>query len=142
MESASPSTDTGYASYPEDANISAEDLHGLLTPDAATADATDGAPDGTPLLVIDMRSYAQFYVSRIPGSLSVPLAQLASRLYQIPRERHLVLVCASPQEGAEAWARLAEQGYDLALLRIMSDDLAGWVAAGYATEMTTPAGCG
>jgi rhodanese-related sulfurtransferase len=134
LDSALPPAEGGYAPYPEDAAISAEELHGLLT-----ADATE---DGTPPLVIDMRSYAEYYVSRISGSLSVPLAQLASRLYQIPRERQLVLVCASPEEAVEVWARLAEQGYDLGLLRIVSDNLAGWVAAGFATEMTTPAGCG
>ncbi len=47
-------------------------------------------------LVIDVRPAEEFTAGHIPGALSVPLAELKSRLPDLPRESEIVAYCRGP----------------------------------------------
>jgi len=47
-------------------------------------------------LVIDVRPAEEFAAGHIPGALSVPLADLKSRLPELPRESEIVAYCRGP----------------------------------------------
>lgn len=74
---------------------------------------TDDSP-----LVLDVRNPDEHDAWRIPGSVNIPLADLAERLRELPRDRELVVHCAAGARSAQAAALLADAGYPVA-------DLAG-----------------
>jgi len=80
-----------------------------LTPSelaAWRADASRQQP-----LVVDVREPWEFNVCRIEGALSVPLAELARRAHELPRDRDLVLVCHHGSRSLHAAAWLARAGW-------------------------------
>jgi len=46
--------------------------------------------EGDDVLVVDARSAAQYEHAHIPGAISVPYDQVASRLDELPRDRDIV----------------------------------------------------
>lgn len=49
--------------------------------------------NGQEILVVDSRSLAEFRQRHIPGALSVPYAEVQSRLGEWPRDQEIVLYC-------------------------------------------------
>jgi hypothetical protein len=48
---------------------------------------------GESILVVDARSAGEFASRHIPGSISVPLGEVASRLDEFPRDQEIVFYC-------------------------------------------------
>ena len=48
---------------------------------------------GQPVVFVDTRSQAAWEAARIPGSLSIPLAEVESRYTELPKDKQLVLYC-------------------------------------------------
>lgn len=63
-------------------------------------------------LVVDVREPWEFALCRIADSMHVPLAQLASRITELPRDRDLVLVCHHGSRSQHAALLLARNGFD------------------------------
>lgn len=61
--------------------------------------------------VVDVRTPGEFRGGAYPGALNVPLQELAARLAEIPRDRPVVLYCASGARSGIAAARLAKAGF-------------------------------
>ena len=80
--------------------------------------ATDEPPS-----VIDVRNAGELEAGAIPGSLHIPLAELARRTHEVPADRPIVAYCASGWRSSVAASFLRHQG--------LSDtsDLAGGFAA-------------
>ncbi|RAN79436.1 adenylyltransferase/sulfurtransferase MoeZ [Bacillus sp. SRB_336] len=86
---------------------------GLITvPQLASrlADREDGAED---FVLVDVREPVEFEISRIPGSVLIPLAGIrdGSALADIPRDVPVVLHCKSGARSAQALASLKAAGY-------------------------------
>ncbi len=66
------------------------------------------------VLLLDVRPEPEFAAGHLPGARSVPLAQLESRLGELPRDRAIVAYCRGPfcTLSAEAVRRLRELGFD------------------------------
>ncbi len=64
-------------------------------------------------LLIDVRTPAEFAVHRVPGSLNLPLDQLAQEIGRVAPDLHqpLVLFCRSGVRSAHACQYLAQLGY-------------------------------
>ncbi|AXT85041.1 MBL fold metallo-hydrolase [Aeromicrobium sp. A1-2] len=78
--------------------------------------------------VIDVRNAGEVEDGAIPGSVNVPLAQLRSRLSEVPREGSVVVNCAGGWRSSVAASYLLTQGYtDVS-------DLTGGYAAWAATH--------
>jgi phage shock protein E len=61
--------------------------------------------------VVDVRSEAEFRGGAYPGALNVPLGELSSRLARIPKEKPVVVYCASGARSAMAARILRRAGY-------------------------------
>lgn len=62
--------------------------------------------------VVDVRTPGEFRSGAYPGALNVPLQELSARLTAIPRNRPVVLYCASGARSGIAAARLRKAGFE------------------------------
>jgi rhodanese-related sulfurtransferase len=69
----------------------------------------DGAA-GVPLLV-DVREPAEYAQFRAAGAVLMPLSVFQLRYVQLPRDRPLMLICASGQRSLAAGGFLVHQGF-------------------------------
>ncbi len=65
--------------------------------------------DGATL--VDVRSAAEFASGSAPGSVNIPLPELAKRLKEIPTSAPVVLCCASGTRSGMAKMMLKKNGY-------------------------------
>ncbi|HNW92964.1 MAG TPA: FAD-dependent oxidoreductase [bacterium] len=79
---------------------------------------------GGELLVVDVRNPGDYATGAIPGALSVPLRSLRGRLHELPRDRALVLSCATGLNAYEAARVLQSQGFDR--VEILEGGMAAW----------------
>ncbi len=125
--SAIMATNTGEADYtwamPHDAHT---DVHDVEIPTAA-----DWIRQ-TQALVLDVREPAEYAAGHVPGALSIPQADLALRLDELPRERDLLVVCQSGARSARAARFLKQVGFRK--VTNLVGGTAGWRQAGLRTE--------
>jgi glyoxylase-like metal-dependent hydrolase (beta-lactamase superfamily II)/rhodanese-related sulfurtransferase len=74
-------------------------------------------------VVVDVRSPAERATKAIAGSLSIPLSQLRGRLWDVPRDRPVLVHCAGGYRSSIAASLLQREGYGSV------SELAGGVAA-------------
>lgn len=77
------------------------------------------------LVLLDVRPAAEYAAAHLPQARSLPLAELAARLAELPRDRPIVAYCRGPFcfWAGEAVALLRAQGYSAWQLR---DGVAEW----------------
>lgn len=61
--------------------------------------------------IVDVRSPEEFGAGAYPGAVNIPLAVLGRRLGEIPKNRPVVLYCASGFRSATAARLLAQSGF-------------------------------
>ncbi len=83
--------------------------------------------------VIDVRPYEEYATAHIPGALSLPVADLASRLSELPSDREIVAYCRGPYcvQSDQAVSLLREFGFNAHRLEVGLPD---WRAGGFAVE--------
>jgi glyoxylase-like metal-dependent hydrolase (beta-lactamase superfamily II)/rhodanese-related sulfurtransferase len=90
-------------------------------------------------MIVDVREPSEYAAASIPGAISIPQADLATRLNEIPRDRELLVVCASGMRSLRSAQFLHAVGYR----RVTNLDggTSGWLAAQQATPAaaSTPA---
>ena len=88
-------------------------------------------------MIVDVREPSEYAAARIPGAVSIPQADLATRLDEIPRDRELLMVCAGGTRSLRAAQFLHAVGYE----RVTNLDggTNGWVAAHGAAAAPAPA---
>ena len=79
-------------------------------PDLKVPDAP-GWLEQTRALVVDVREPAEYAGGHLPGALSIPQADLAMRLAELPRDRDLLIVCEGGTRSARAARFLKQAGY-------------------------------
>jgi rhodanese-related sulfurtransferase len=65
-----------------------------------------------PALLVDIRERDEFIAVRIEGTLFIPMSQLGVRLDEIPRDRPVMLICASGSRSTNATAYLLQNGWE------------------------------
>ncbi|MFZ5692831.1 MAG: ArsR/SmtB family transcription factor [Pseudomonadota bacterium] len=85
--------------------------------------------------LLDVRPENEFALGHLPGSLNVPLSELAKRLSKLPKNQEIVAYCRGPYciLSFEAVALLRTKGYRV---RRLEDGFPEWKAAGLAVEAT------
>lgn len=78
-------------------------------------------------VVLDVREHAEWKTGHIQGAIHVPLAQLQSRLPQLPSGKTIVTVCRSGHRSALAARTLTRAGHDVLNLR---GGMNAWARAG------------
>ena len=61
--------------------------------------------------LVDVRSIAEFNNGNAPGTLNIPLSELGKRLNEIPKDKPVVLCCASGSRSGMAKLLLLKNGY-------------------------------
>ncbi len=86
--------------------------------------------DAGAVTLIDVRPEDEFVAGHIPGALSVPLAELAERLRELPKRKEIVAYCRGPYcvLAVTAVELLRERGYRA---RRLSDSVPAWRVRGY-----------
>jgi rhodanese-related sulfurtransferase len=89
----------------------------------------DQLPDPLPeeLTVLDVREPIEWDQAHVPGSLHIPMAELPTRLGELPADRRLLVVCAVGARSARAAGWLVRQGHDAINL---DGGLVEWQSAG------------
>jgi len=80
-------------------------------------------------ILIDVRPYEEYLAGHLPGARSVPLAELGSRLPDLPKGREIVAYCRGPycMLAVEAVRRLTRKGRRA---RRLEDGVVEWRSAG------------
>jgi len=83
--------------------------------------------------VLDVRPAEEYRAGHIPGALSIPVAELAARLRELPRDREIVAYCRGPYcvMAVEAVDLLRQRGFDA---HRMEEGVADWRARGWRIE--------
>jgi rhodanese-related sulfurtransferase len=83
-----------------------------------------------PVVVVDLRTPRDFRRGRLPGAVSVPLAELDRRFAEIPTQPMVVLYCRCPlEEAATAYSFLEAKGY--ANHVVLQEGYDGWLKRRY-----------
>jgi len=85
---------------------------------------------------LDVRRQEEWSGGHIPGSVVIPLDELAGRLGELPEGRDIVVVCVSGVRSAEGARILAAAGFSP--VSSLSGGLKAWDAAGYPLEQGVP----
>lgn len=83
--------------------------------------------------LIDVRPVDEFAAGHIPGALSVPVAELAGRLRELPKRKEIVAYCRGPYcvYAVTAVELLRQRGYRA---RRLIESIPAWRARGYAVD--------
>lgn len=82
------------------------------------------------VILLDVRPAVEYHAGHLPQALSMPLAELADRLAELPPEQEIVAYCRGPYcvFADEALAVLAQEGWSVARLE---EGVWEWQQAGY-----------
>jgi membrane protein DedA with SNARE-associated domain/rhodanese-related sulfurtransferase len=94
---------------------------------------------GAEPIIVDVRSSTARALQPlgIPGSLHVPLENVAKHLEDLPRDRDIILYCACPSEASAARVARVLISHGFKKVRPLHGGLDAWVAAGYAVVGVT-----
>lgn len=88
--------------------------------------------DTTPTLVIlDVRTVAEYTAEHLEGAVNIPVEELASRITELDQDRATLVYCRSGNRSAQAAQLLEEQGFTE--VYNMLGGLLDWTALGYPT---------
>jgi rhodanese-related sulfurtransferase len=79
-------------------------------------------------LVLDVREPEEYAHGHIPGAVSIPQAELASRLEEVPRDRPIITVCQTGVRSVRAAQFLKQQGFED--VRSLDGGTEAWVSDG------------
>jgi rhodanese-related sulfurtransferase/glyoxylase-like metal-dependent hydrolase (beta-lactamase superfamily II) len=103
-----------------------EDL--LVRTERVTASAVaQELASAMPPVVLDVRTPQEWRPRHIVGSVNIPLNHLAERISELPRDRRLVVHCASGYRSSIAFSMLQRAGFDD--LVELTGGMAAWEAA-------------
>ena len=81
---------------------------------------------------LDVRSEAEWNAYHVPGSVLIPLEELAQRLSEMPRDREIVVICGLGNRSKEGRDILIGAGFENVFC--VTGGLEQWRARGYPTE--------
>ena len=92
----------------------------------------DQLASGAPPFVLDVRTESEWAESRIEGSVNVPLNHLQERLDEVPRDRPVVVHCATTYRATIAAGLLDLEGF--AEISTLVGGIGAWEASRLATS--------
>ncbi len=106
--------------------------HDHQTVDDLTVPEAPGWLDQTRALVVDVREPIEYAGGHLPGALSLPQAELALHLEELPRDRDLLVVCEGGTRSARAARFLKQTGFSR--VTNLVGGTGAWRRAGLPTE--------
>jgi len=96
-----------------------------------TADKYKGFKD-EPHTLVDVRSIGEWRGGRASNAIHIPLDEVRSRMTRIPKDKPVVLICASGMRSGMAATMLAKAGYSS--VYNFSGGMGSWCAAKLPTK--------
>lgn len=89
------------------------------------------------ILVLDVRTVADYADGHVPGATNVPVEALPQRVSELAawRDRPLAVICRTNRRSGAAARQLREQGFRNVLL--VNDGMLAWQQAGFPVEKTS-----
>jgi rhodanese-related sulfurtransferase len=84
--------------------------HGIPALDPLYADIRRNDPV-RPAVLLDIRERDEFAQVRVEGSLFIPMSQLGARLFEVPKDRPIVVICASGSRSQSVTEHLLSSGW-------------------------------
>ena len=103
--------------------------HPVIAPQEYQARFVDGKQPHT---LVDVRSAEEYAGGHIPGSVNIAVHELNGKLNRIPKDKPVIVYCASGHRAAMANAALHMLGFDN--VRAFPAGYGAWEAAGEPTE--------
>lgn len=97
-------------------------------PEGALALVEDGA------FVVDVRETWEYQGGHIPKAVNIPLSTLPTRLFELPKDRIILLVCNSGNRSGMAAEFLVNQGFDSEKVVNLEGGTHAWTEAGLPVE--------
>lgn len=85
--------------------------------------------EGVP--IIDVREDDEYLQARVPGTVHIPLGEVADRVAEVPRDQTVYVICARGGRSAKAAEHYRSTGIDA--VNVAGGTLA-WIDAGYPTD--------
>jgi NADPH-dependent 2,4-dienoyl-CoA reductase/sulfur reductase-like enzyme/rhodanese-related sulfurtransferase len=79
---------------------------------------------GSPPVLLDVRTPAEFAQMRLPGAQPIPLSALRAKIEEVPHDRPVVCYCKTSLRGYEAARILQGAGYEN--IRVLDGGLVAW----------------
>jgi hydroxyacylglutathione hydrolase len=99
--------------------------------DLAVAEAANWIQRSAPA-ILDVREPAEYANGHVPGAVSIPQAELAMRLEELPRDKELLIVCQSGIRSARSARFLKQVGFER--VTNLAGGTSGWRNAGLPIE--------
>jgi len=99
-----------------------------LTPHQAQQWIREGA------YVVDVREPYEYAMGHLPGAVNIPLGRFVSEVGKLPKDRRLVVVCASGGRSAQASEYLVGHGFAKEKVGNLEGGTYGWMSAGLEVE--------
>lgn len=123
-------TNQGRADLP-----TAQDIPDADPPRVEIADAAEYLADRD-AFVLDVREPNEYSGGHVPGAVLVPQADLLMRIDELPRDRDILIVCASGGRSRRAAQFLSGEGFGR--VADLIGGTSGWIAAGLPVEAEQP----
>ena len=81
---------------------------GSLTPAQTTELVNDLGDD---LVVLDVRTEAEFHDGHVKGAINIPVEELVSRIQEVPEGKPMLIICRSGRRAAHAFDILRNAGH-------------------------------
>jgi len=65
-----------------------------------------------PAVILDVREVDEFRKARVEGSLFIPMSQVQVRATEIPKDRPILVMCASGSRSQDVTGFLLQQGWE------------------------------
>jgi len=87
-------------------------------------------------VIVDVRSNVVRELDRryVPGAIAMDMAEVDSRLGELPAERDIIFYCTCPNEASAAKVAKKLMGLGYGSVRPLQGGLDAWIAAGYEVE--------
>jgi hydroxyacylglutathione hydrolase len=108
------------------------DGHTQSVPSVSPADARAWLGQHAEAVVLDVREPSEYSAGHVPGAVSIPQADLATRLDEVPREGELLVVCAGGTRSMRAAHFLRQVGFER--VTNLAGGTNGWREAGHPLE--------
>jgi rhodanese-related sulfurtransferase len=83
----------------------------MSIPEITPAEFMSQRDQGTPLTLLDVREAWELGVANVPGTLHIPMGEVARRLSEIDPEQPVVVLCRSGRRSLEVAKLLQQNGY-------------------------------
>jgi hydroxyacylglutathione hydrolase len=102
---------------------------GRMTVDQLAASLDRGGPDAP--FVVDVRQLGEYEDDHVPGAVHLAAGSLPDRLAELPRDRPIVMMCASGYRSSVAASLVRAAGFEN--VSWVADGVPTWRAQGYPT---------